>query len=113
MPVGVVLSQQPAPGEEIGEEKVIILTVSKGSQLATMPDLMGLPRVEAEKILTDAGIMFETMLQNGLIDTPVDLQIVINTVPTAGSILFKTDEKALLTVAPKSEPDTESERSST
>ena len=94
-PVGEVLSQLPAPGEEIQKEEIIVLTVSKGSQRVSMPDIVGLPIDNATAILRDSDIMYDMVIKSG---ENYPLGTVIETSPSAGSILYKTSEKATLFV---------------
>jgi serine/threonine-protein kinase len=94
--VGDVLSQQPAPGEVIEDEEIIVLIVSKGSQRVPMPDVVGLPIDSAKAILKDSDIEFEIILQS---DESHVMGIVLETTPPAGSMLFKTSEKATLIVS--------------
>lgn len=52
--VGVILSQDPPPGSQVLKESVVRLTVSQGSGI--VPDLRGLPVVEAAYRLEAAGL---------------------------------------------------------
>ena len=103
--VGEVLFQRPAPGEEIEKDEVIVLTVSKGSQRVSMPDIVGLPIGSATALLKDYGIEFDMVIISG---ENHPLGTVIETNPPAGSILYKTSEKATLFVSEPIPPTTES-----
>ena len=52
---GQVLDQNPKPGEKRKEGTMISLTVSKGGELKTMPNIVGMGIVKAENILSEAG----------------------------------------------------------
>lgn len=54
VPAGVVISQNPASGNGLRGDTITI-TVSQGPELFPVPDLNGLRRNEAEKVLQDAG----------------------------------------------------------
>ncbi len=53
--VGTVMQQTPAAGRKVRRGSVVNLKISKGGELAEIPDLKGLMMIKAEKILTDAG----------------------------------------------------------
>jgi serine/threonine-protein kinase len=54
---GVVLAQDPPPGESLREGETVVLTISLGRELRTVPtDLAGLPVADAEQRLVEAGL---------------------------------------------------------
>ena len=53
---GQVISQSIEAGEEVEEGTVLKLVISLGPKAFEMPDVVGLPREEAEKQLTDKGL---------------------------------------------------------
>jgi hypothetical protein len=55
---GGVLAQEPAPGTLVAPGTEVVLTVSVGSQTVRVPDLVGVPVVEAKSELTAAGLKF-------------------------------------------------------
>jgi serine/threonine-protein kinase len=59
VPVGVVVSQDPAggAGATAGKRSVIQLVVSKGPPMVDVPDVVGKPVAEAQQILTAAGLV--------------------------------------------------------
>ena len=52
---GLVLDQNPKPGEKRKEGTTITLFVSKGGELKTLPNIVGMGLVKAENILVDNG----------------------------------------------------------
>jgi beta-lactam-binding protein with PASTA domain len=55
-PEGVVVRQQPAPGTEARRRSTVVLTVSKGRQLVTVPDLVGRSEAQAGGALARLGL---------------------------------------------------------
>jgi hypothetical protein len=51
---GTVVRQDPAEGTEVEEGTVVALTVSRGPELVTVPDVVGLPEPDALSALADA-----------------------------------------------------------
>jgi hypothetical protein len=58
-PKGTILSQDPKPGAEVPRGTEISVVVSAGVEMAAVPDVVGEPRDEAEKILTSEGFVVE------------------------------------------------------
>lgn len=55
-PKSTVLSQNPAPGTVVAPGSAVTLDVSAGQQRATIPQLLGLSRADAERALSKAGL---------------------------------------------------------
>ncbi len=53
---GYVISQQPVSGQIVKEQRIIEIIVSKGTEMASIPDLKNLPRREAEARIRSAGL---------------------------------------------------------
>jgi serine/threonine-protein kinase len=53
---GQVISQSPAPGQEITKGRTVTLTVSKGREGVAVPKLTGLSQADAESQLEDLGL---------------------------------------------------------
>jgi len=53
---GYVISQQPRGGQVVKENRVVQIIVSKGPDVALIPELKGLPRREAEARIRSAGL---------------------------------------------------------
>ncbi len=78
---GLVISVEPAPGTELERGSVVTLTVSKGPEPITVPDVAGSDVVTAANTLEAAGLCIgET---DGPANTPV-----IATDPPAGTVVF-------------------------
>ena len=62
-PVGEVLSQDPAAGASVPPGGPVSLTVSKGSELVTVPNVVGMQHTAAESALRDAGLTVGSVTQ--------------------------------------------------
>ncbi|MBC8569751.1 PASTA domain-containing protein [Zongyangia hominis] len=59
-PTGVIFAQNPNKGETVlGEKGTITITVSKGSEMVKMPNIVGYTQELAERTMTDLGIKYE------------------------------------------------------
>ncbi|MBC8016747.1 MAG: Stk1 family PASTA domain-containing Ser/Thr kinase [Sporomusaceae bacterium] len=56
VPVGSVVSQYPEAGSVVKEQRTIVLVISKGGEVAVVPDLQGLNRRDAELKIRNAGL---------------------------------------------------------
>ncbi len=79
VPRGRVMEQDPGSGETVDPGTAIDLTVSAGTEMVTVPFVIGQPRDEAEAELTDAGL--EPVFQTEDSDEPADT--VLRTSPDA------------------------------
>ncbi|HJR19880.1 MAG TPA: PASTA domain-containing protein, partial [Actinomycetota bacterium] len=61
IPEGNVVSQDPAPPTRIEEGSTVRLIVSSGPGSVTFPDVEGKTLAEAEKLITDAGLVVGTV----------------------------------------------------
>jgi serine/threonine-protein kinase len=55
---GLVISQNPGPGDRVAKETVVTLTVSSGKPKTTVPTVVGLPAQEAEAQLVSRGLRY-------------------------------------------------------
>ena len=62
MPIGIILSQDVAPGAELARDSTFTVVRSKGLDLVALPDLEGLTYAEAQQALTDAGFTIGSLL---------------------------------------------------
>lgn len=53
---GHILSQKPEKGEKVYEDTEVVLTVSKGKKLVTVPEVVGFTKEDAEKKLKELGL---------------------------------------------------------
>ena len=72
-PEGEVTKQNPKPGEQAEKGATIALTVSKGQELATVPDVLQQTRQSAESELRSAGFVAEAVLVDS--DSPQGLVV--------------------------------------
>ena len=56
VPAGYVISQHPGAGQIVKENRTIQITVSKGTEMAAIPDLKNLSRRDAEARIRSAGL---------------------------------------------------------
>ena len=90
---GVVFKQSVAKGETVNEGTEITLTVSKGIEMATVPDVGGLTKDEAVTKLTEAGFAIKIVSVYNLGEyTPDTVRKLNGMVPAAGTELAKGDE---------------------
>ncbi|MFM9278419.1 Stk1 family PASTA domain-containing Ser/Thr kinase [Paenibacillus jiagnxiensis] len=63
-PVGTVIDQSPAANTDYNPDEVQVkLTVSKGPENVEMPNLKGHTQAEAEKMISDAGLKLEEVIE--------------------------------------------------
>lgn len=72
VPVGHIVSQYPEPGSVVKEQRTIVLVVSKGGEVAVVPDLKGLNRRDAELKIKNAGLLVGRVDEQFSADTPAD-----------------------------------------
>ena len=53
---GLVISQNPAPGDRVAKSTIVTLTVSTGAPKTTVPALANLPAAQAQTLLENAGL---------------------------------------------------------
>ena len=59
VPVGTVISQDPGPGDEAEEGSTVNLSVSAGPEAVPVPNVVGQPQDEAQRILQEAGFLVQ------------------------------------------------------
>lgn len=79
---GIVISQYPRAPRSIKASAVITLTVSKGAEMVTVPDVMRETRDGAKEILRKNGL---NIMYQPVVDTTVPEGTVLYTEPTAGA----------------------------
>ena len=72
-PEGEVIKQNPGPGEQAEKGSSVTLTVSKGQELAVVPDVLQQTRQSAESELRSAGFVPEAVLVDS--DSPKGLVV--------------------------------------
>ena len=95
VPVGMILSQNVAAGETVKSGSIISVEISKGIEQKEVPELVGMQREEAEKILADLNLTAVVSLEYNEEVTPG--QVVCQSV-SAKKIIDKYSE-IIITVA--------------
>ncbi|HEX5467494.1 MAG TPA: Stk1 family PASTA domain-containing Ser/Thr kinase [Gaiellaceae bacterium] len=82
-PEGVVSAQNPASGTDATKGSTVTITVSTGPEQASVPNVEGQQRQQAEKALQDAGFQVNVVEQDT--DDPAQQNVVIDQDPAGGS----------------------------
>jgi len=72
VPAGFIVSQYPEAGSVVKEQRMIVLVISKGGEVTTVPDLRGLSRREAELQIKNAGLVVGKVDEQFNADVPAD-----------------------------------------
>ncbi len=67
---GDVVSTTPAAGARVPRDTRVSVVVSSGRELRSVPELVGKTQADAEKAITDAGLVVGTVLQDWSEDVP-------------------------------------------
>jgi beta-lactam-binding protein with PASTA domain len=94
LPMGAVIDQRPEGGETVKKGRRVILTISKGSASATVPDLEGYSLREARFLLEKEGLRPGEIIW--LIDDSRPDGVIIGTAPYAGTVMKLNAEVQLL-----------------
>ena len=86
VPAGQVVSQYPEAGAKIKEQRLVTITVSKGGQELTMPDLKSMSRSNAEEKLKKMGLKLGAVFEE---NAKEPAGTVINQDPRSGSKITK------------------------
>jgi len=78
---GYVVSQQPRGGQVVKENRVVQIIVSKGPDVALIPELKGLPRREAEARIRSAGLKVGLITEEYSADMKPDMVVSQNPRP--------------------------------
>jgi len=98
---GTVIGTDPAAGRSVRKQGTITLLVSRGVQQFAVPDVAGRPQAEAEKAVTDAGLVVGDVSE--AFDEQVPQGSVVTSTPAAG-VLAKHDSAVALVVSKGREP---------
>jgi serine/threonine protein kinase/beta-lactam-binding protein with PASTA domain len=82
-PANNVIDQTPAPGESAGKGSIVSLTVSKGPQTSTVPDVTSLDLGSAQQTLSDSGFRSRVTYQD--VFDPNQEGIVLDQTPPGGT----------------------------
>lgn len=83
VPPNRVIETSPEAGTQLAAGETVTLVVSQGSQSASVPDVVGLDRIDAKAALEDEGFLVDAEPENS--DEPEDQ--VIRQIPPAGTSL--------------------------
>lgn len=88
VPAGQVISQYPEAGSKVKEQRLVTLTISKGGEELTMPDLKSLKRADAEDKLIKMGLKLGAVREE---HSKEPAGTVISQDPRSGSKITKGD----------------------
>lgn len=94
LPMGAVITQSPEGGETVKKGRRVILTISKGSASATVPELEGYSLREARFLLEKEGLRPGEIIW--LIDESRPDGVIIGTAPDEGTVMKLNAEVQLL-----------------
>ncbi|MBP2653049.1 MAG: prkC [Firmicutes bacterium] len=83
IPAGIVISQNPEAGTTVKEQRTVNIVVSKGVEVAVVPELKGLSRRDAELQIKNAGLVLGRVDEQFAADAPQDTVISQNPRPSA------------------------------
>lgn len=113
VPKGQIIRQEPKAGtvekpcRQNGRARKISVVVSKGPKLVDVPDVTGMKRKEAKKILEAEGLWFE-IEEEGIYSDTVKRGRVVMTSPEAGGQLYQGERIVLYySKGPEPTPQTE------
>lgn len=86
VPAGQVISQYPEAGAKVKEQRLVTITISKGGQELTMPDLKSMSRSNAEEKLTKMGLKIGSVFEE---NSKEPAGTIINQDPRSGSKITK------------------------
>lgn len=86
VPAGQVISQYPEAGAKVKEQRLVTITISKGGQELTMPDLKSMSRSNAEEKLTKMGLKIGSVFEE---NSKEPTGTIINQDPRSGSKITK------------------------
>lgn len=69
VPVGNVISQNPAPDSIVKEQRIIVVHISKGGETIEMPDLKGMAQLLAEEKIKKSGLKLGNVYEKFSNDT--------------------------------------------
>lgn len=87
-PAGTVISQDPAAGTKVKEDRLVTITVSKGAENMDMPDLTGLSKDDAVAKIEKMGLKVGLVSEK---NSDESAGTVIETDPKSGSKVTKGD----------------------
>jgi serine/threonine-protein kinase len=98
VPPGVILSQDPAPGDSLERGTAVYLRVSKGPETLILPDLVGRPLDDARRILDELGVTLRRVTQAPRTGIPPGQ--IVEMSPPAGTQISHGDAVTVVIAAP-------------
>ena len=92
-PEGVVVGQDPSPGQQVDDGATVLLRVSGGPGVSEVPSVRNLPRRRAVQKLNEAGFSVEEEERDS---TSIDRGLAIRTVPREGDELERGSRVRLI-----------------
>ncbi len=99
---GRVIDQDPGPDAEVDEGSEVDLTLSAGSEMVTVPFVIGRPRAEARQLLEDAGLDPRFTVRDS--ESPKG-QVLSTDPPAAESVPAGTDVTVVVSAGPVQVPN--------
>jgi serine/threonine-protein kinase len=93
---GIVISQDPKPGEEADKGSTVALRVSKGVEQIEVPNVIGQDQASAEAILTDAGLVPNAIV----VESDEPQGIVVGQSPNGGVVPKGTEVEIDISAGP-------------
>jgi len=94
VPKGGVLSQNPSPGDKIKRGARVGIVVSVGSETVQMPDVIGMPIADAQRVLSSLGLRVSVDHVAAEDATP---NVVLSSIPSPGMNVSTSDVVRLTT----------------
>lgn len=104
---GVIISQSPKAGETLGAENGVVLIVSKGKELAQVPNVIGETEKKAKKSLKAAGLKVKVKEEEGYNETAAAGIVVGQSVNGGESAVPGTKVEIVISKGPKPEEEPE------
>ncbi len=103
VPPGVIAEVDPAPGESVPIGSTVTVQVSRGPQPIEVPDVVGMSRDEARRVLENAGLVVGSVTERFSDSAPANQVTDVN--PTAGTTLERGSEVDLTVSNSATVPD--------
>lgn len=96
---GHILSQKPEKGEKVYEDTKVVLTVSKGKKLVTVPEVVGFTKEDAEKKLKELGL--NVMVEEEYDDNVEEEKVISQSLKKDESVAPNTEIKIVISKGKK------------
>jgi len=89
LPEGTIMNQVPPGGSKVKRGRRVKVVISAGRRMVTVPELIGFTQRQSELKLREAGLVAGTF--NWAENDSLPVNVIVYTVPSAGSLLPKDD----------------------